>query len=357
MESEILSNLLTFSGITTKVRAMQKNLFTPSQYKEFALFQSVSEAVMYLKKHPSYGSIFSDIDEANLHRGEIERRFKMSLHNDFLKIHRFCNVNQRKFLNLYFLRYETNLLKTCMRYVFGNKEEHANISDITALFQPYSKIPYQQLLTSLNIEEFIENLKGTDYYNPLSRLTGVPHPSLFDYESILDLYYFKRVWKYAGKYLKGKALASIQKSYGSKIDLLNIQWIYRSHKYYHMNYADIYALIIPIQYKLRKTDIVNMVEASTLDDFNYALKNCYYAKIYQPQLSINEDLEHLYLTILNKIHQTDSRKNPYSISIINSYLYQKEQEIDKLTTAIECIRYGLNETEKLSFVSVNSSTI
>ena len=37
---------------------------------------------------------------------------------------------------------------------------------------------------------------------------------------------------------------------GSKIDLLNIQWIYRAKKDYNMKPADIYLMLIPIHYKL-----------------------------------------------------------------------------------------------------------
>ena len=32
--------------------------------------------------------------------------------------------------------------------------------------------------------------------------------------------------------------------------MLNIQWIYRAKKYFNLSPADIYALLIPIQYKI-----------------------------------------------------------------------------------------------------------
>lgn len=48
---------------------------------------------------------------------------------------------------------------------------------------------------------------------------------------------------------------------GSKIDLLNIQWIYRAKKYYNMKPADIYLMLIPIHYKLSTELVKDMVEA------------------------------------------------------------------------------------------------
>ena len=41
---------------------------------------------------------------------------------------------------------------------------------------------------------------------------------------------------------------------------------------------------------------------------------------------------------------------PYSVASIYTYLYLKEEEIDKLTTALECIRYGLPRSETLAYM-------
>lgn len=45
-----------------------------------------------------------------------------------------------------------------------------------------------------------------------------------------------------------------------------------------------------------------------------------------------------------------SRKNPYSIAILDSYLYFKELEKQRLITTIEGIRYGLAPGEIISLV-------
>ena len=49
---------------------------------------------------------------------------------------------------------------------------------------------------------------------------------------------------------------------GSKIDLLNLQWIYRAKKYYNMKPADIYLLLIPIHYKLSTDQVKEMVRCT-----------------------------------------------------------------------------------------------
>ena len=55
----------------------------------------------------------------------------------------------------------------------------------------------------------------------------------------------------------------------------------------------------------------------------------------------DQDLDHLAHDIIDRIYLKTSRKDPYSIAILNSYLYFKEREIERIITTIEKIRYGL----------------
>ena len=49
-----------------------------------------------------------------------------------------------------------------------------------------------------------------------------------------------------------------------------------------------------------------------------------------------------------------SRKDPYSVAMLYSYMYHKEHEVNRLTIAIECIRYGVAQTRQCSiFVTIN----
>ena len=107
------------------------------------------------------------------------------------------------------------------------------------------------MITSKNIEELVDNLKGTEYYAPLDRLRQAGAATLFDYDLALDIYYFSMLWKKEKKLLSGKELEVFTRDCGTKIDLLNLQWIYRAKKYYHMKAEEIYAFTIPIHYHLR----------------------------------------------------------------------------------------------------------
>ena len=52
-----MGSLLSYSGLTTKIRAMQSRLLTDDQYRELAELKSVPQAVTYLKQQPAYEAI------------------------------------------------------------------------------------------------------------------------------------------------------------------------------------------------------------------------------------------------------------------------------------------------------------
>ncbi|RDY29877.1 V0D/AC39 family V-type ATPase subunit [Lachnotalea glycerini] len=343
-------NLLSYSGVTTKIRAMESNLLTEEDYRELASLKSVSEAAVFLRNKSAYRDLFADVDETRLHRGQIERLLKLSLYRDFTNIYKFSNPEQRNFLMLYFMRYEASILKTCMRSVLNGSSDIPNKDIVRDFFEHFSAINMDQLFVVHTIEEFVACLKGTNYYKPLSKLLTLSSPTLFDYEMTLDLYYFSHLWKQSQKLLKGKELKSLSESYGSKIEMLNIQWIYRSKKYYNMTAADIYALLIPVSYKMKKQELMRLVESANMEDFNSNLSTTYYAKIVLPDTLTGEKLEDLYNKILDKINIKSARRNPYSVASMNMYLSRKDHEVSRITNALECIRYGLDSSETLKYL-------
>ena len=101
-----MSGLLSYSGLTTKIRAMQSHLLNDQNFREIVELESVPQAVSYLKQHKGYEDLFEGYNEADLHRGQIEKMLRLTVYRDFSKLYRFANVEQRKFLALYFKRYE-----------------------------------------------------------------------------------------------------------------------------------------------------------------------------------------------------------------------------------------------------------
>ncbi|MBO5461203.1 MAG: V-type ATPase subunit [Ruminococcus sp.] len=350
-----MGNLLAYSGIVTKLRAMEAKLLTSENFQEIASYHSVSEVVQYLRDNSSYSEILNNLKDEQLHRGSIEKVLTQGLYRDYSKIYSFCNMQQRRFMKLYIKRYEIDLIKYCFRIVLNEHSDPLELSYKKAFFDKYSSLSIDSMIASQTADELIESLKGTEYHNSLINLTQIPSITLFDYDLALDQYYFSILWKDRKKLLKKKELEIYTRDFGSQIDLLNLQWIYRARKYYRMTSAEIYTLIIPIQYKLSTDLIKELVESPDAEAFKNVLQKTVYAKyaafVNSSELHTAEDI---YMKCMYHLLTRDRRKNPYSIASVNTYLFLKEEEVKKLTTAIECIRYGLTPDETLSYVGGNN---
>ena len=343
-----MGNILVYSGIVTKIRAMEARLLTPEQFEEIANLHTVPEVYSYLKDHSAYADVLDEIDEDRLHRGDIEKVLIQSLYRDYTKIYRFSSLEQRKFLKLYLKRYEIDLINYCFRIVINHYAEPFDLNYKRPFFDRYSQISIEKLITSRTTDELVENLKNTEYYEPLHKLRDSQAVTLFDYDLALDLYYFTTLWKNRKKVLRKKELAIFTRDCGSKIDLLNLQWIYRAKKYYKMTAADIYSLLIPIHYKISVDLIKELAEAADLEEFYAAVRKSSYTRHYDFEQKLT--IEQMYADCLYHLYTVDRRRNPYSIAAVNTYLFLKEEELRKLTTAMECIRYSLSPGETLAYV-------
>ncbi len=343
-----MGNLLAYSGIVTKIHAMESRLLKPEQFEEIASLKNVPELVSYLMDHSSYRQVLQDMDESRLHRGNIEKVLNLSLYHDYTKLYRFCGLKQRQFLKMYLKRYEIDLINYCLRIVINHYQEPFDLNHKKPFFDKYSQISIEKLITSRTTDQLIEMLKGTEYYEPLRKLNNGRDVTLFDYDLALNLYYFTTMWRERKKVLKKKELEIFTRDCGSKIDLLNIQWIYRAKKHFSMSASDIYSLLIPIHYRVSTDQIKSMAEAGTLEEFWEVFQKTTYARHYDFNQSLT--IEQMYEDCLYHLYTADRRRNPYSIASINTYLFLKEEELKKLTTAMECIRYGLTPGETLGYV-------
>ncbi|MCI8561484.1 MAG: V-type ATPase subunit [Dorea sp.] len=338
-----MGNLRTYSGITTKIRAMQAKLLTAADYNNIANLRTVLEVIEYLKEKPAYTKYINRMDTSLYHRGDVEKVLTQSFYDDYTRIFRFVGMEQKKFLKTYWKRYEIDLINYCLRIVFNHYDVPFDIDYKKEIFDKYSQLSVSKLVLSRNVEELVDNLKGTEYYSPLQTLRESGAATLYDYDLTLELYYFSMMWKEEKRLLKGKERELFIKDYGIRIDLTNLQWIYRAKKYYNMLPPDIYMMMIPIQYRFSKEEFKALVEAPSVEEFIKQVGNTRYGK----KISFEEGhmLEQQCREILKAAYLSDRRRNPYSVASINAYLFLKEGEIRNIVSALECIRYGLSSRD------------
>ncbi len=347
-------SLLSYSGIIAKVRALESNLLTESDYEKIANLDSTSDFVNFLKQNKSYAVVFNNCDETELHRAQIELLLSNAILIEFIKLYKFANQEQRKVLNLRLFRFEVTILKALLQMVF-NKDSEYDLLAFEEFFKSHSDLKVKELATSKSLEEFINNLQGTQYYDLFKRLQATSHNTLYDYEAQLDVYYFTRAWKLKDRLLTGPNRKIATEIYGRQADLLNLLWIYRSKKFFDIDSNKILGTIIPINYKLKKDEIKKLVEAVSVEEFFKLVQTTYYAKLNQGIADYN--IESLYYKNFQKLYRTLSTKFSTSMAPVLRFLYEKEIELDYLTTALECIRYHLEPSQTMQYLHIDSKRI
>ncbi len=311
--------------------------------------KTVSEVAAYLNQFPSYQNLFA-VGMDGIRRSSMEDSLTFSVFRDFHQIYMFAGTEQRKFLDVYYLRFENARLKRYLRNIFdGRTQDPYGYQEDITFFENHSALDIQLLSQARSPEAFREALKNTVFYSILKALDERGKTSLFEYENAINIYFLKKMITEYKKILKKQDMEAINEIYGMEIDLLNLQWIYRAKRYYRLNPDDIWSILIPIHYKLKADVIRQYVNAPGAEEIEILLKQSYYARYIDEEIS-TLSIEALYRKVIGRIRSLYILKYPYSVACMENYLAKKEAEVDKLTTLLEGVRFGIGSREILSYI-------
>lgn len=347
-----MQNQVRYSGISSKVKAMSAGLISPSMYKEISSISSVPEFTTYLCEHTPYGKYLSQADIRLLHRVEIESFLYKGVYEDFKKLYRFADQNQRFYLRLYFKTFEIEFLKKCIRRIMNESGFLINITSPDDFFKEHTHLNTDALLSACSIPELTELLKGTEYHDIIFVVSTYQNNSPFDYELALNLYYYRTIWKTLSKKCSGPDADILMQSYGIRIDLLNLTSIYRGKFHFHLDNTKVISLMIPYHYKLKKSELSEFAQCSSIVEFNEILAATYYGRHFS--IDNADTLIQKYQTISWNMDKKSAKNNPYTIAALFTYLVDKEEERKRLVRALEAIRYGLNQRQILEYINGGS---
>ena len=146
-----MGSLKKYSGLTTKVKAMRSKHLSPSEYELIMECSTLSQVAQILKSRDSYRDILEDTDSGDIHRGTLEYAIKCSGYRDFKKLYMFSSLSQRKYLKLFFLSSEVELIKKSFRNDFSEYMTPKQKSYIGEFMKKYSKVPFDKLNEAVTI--------------------------------------------------------------------------------------------------------------------------------------------------------------------------------------------------------------
>ena len=56
------------------------------------------------------------------------------------------------------------------------------------------------------------------------------------------------------------------------------------------------------------------------------------------------------MKVVRSVLDKESKRDPYSAAMTYAYIYKKKHEVGRLTTALECLQYGMEPADTLKYV-------
>lgn len=330
--------LLQYSGLVTKTRAMHGRLLTREEMLHLSELEEVEDFIIFLRESKGYAAVYESHEEIH-HRGQVEAVIHDSLYADYQKLYQFANGQQRQGLELIFLRYEINILKASLEAAVkgGSQKE---LGYLSLFFDKHSGYDTKQVTQAHNFAEFINALSATPYETLFLRMNS---SDAADCAFALDIYYYKTAWRRKERIRDKKMKQIVTQIIGTEIDWLNIMWIYRSKHFYEMNPNEIEQKTIPIFYRLKSQEYHALLEAESSAQFLSIVQKTAYATEKNPVVSVEDEIT--FQKVMDRTYEKICRKNPNSIAPVLKYLYDKEREIDVLTSILEGVRYQIPAAE------------
>lgn len=353
----MLLSAIKYGAMSGKTRAMAGKLLKPHDYQEIMLRRSVGEVAAYLKYNTHYAAVLADINEGEIHRGQLENILKHEYIHDYVKLMRFSSGNQKAFINLLYLKMEIESVKLLLRLFEAGNADQSMLEQSLPFLSRYEDLDIPKLALSKSLEEFLAGLKGTGYAEVMRPYLSMDQDTrLFHLEMALDLYYFRKVQEMTSGLLHGDDRRIAEEFNGIEIDVFNIFWIYRIKTFYRFDKELVYTYIIPSFYRIKRAVIDDLIAARNFDEFRQVLGRTPYATLFEGEGP--GVFEHRYGDFLYELHRKRFVNQPFSVACIISYLKLKEFEMNNIISIIEGIRYKLSPEDIRKFLTgtgINSS--
>lgn len=348
-----MKGMTQYGAVATKIRGMRSHLLKPSEYEYLVNCSSVPEIINYLKNHPGYAASLEKLDTTNMRREVAERYLTNAVFHDIEKISHFLDAKQKKFLAVYNTIFELRFLNNVVRNIFNKYTDAAGLEVYRSMFESSKNFNFSEVCAASDIPELISALEGTIYIEPVKKTYEMlENARLFDYETAFSRFYFANFWNELDKFHSKYDQETLLEVHGIEIDLLNIIWVYRTKAYYNVESKDIYNFLIPAHHKLKQSQLTSMVLAGSPEEVLRMAGETYYRKYISKDDSTS--LERAYNETLTTINAKIRLQHPYSFAVIESYIYDKRTEAEKIIRIAESVRYGYDPALVLKVLNIHS---
>ncbi|MDR1874361.1 MAG: V-type ATPase subunit [Synergistaceae bacterium] len=342
---------------TAKARARRATLLRDEDYRRLLEQPTVGDIAVELKK-TSYASVLKNFSLETMHRAELEFLLDAAILEEGLAFRHYMGPDDRKLLNLWLENFDIELFKNHFRLQMKTGElEHA---DITRLFDladfHLTLVDREKLFAGAAWRDILGSVKKESLRAALMEIipegydmSGTEDGAAFQKMAFamgmtLDRYYFDSLSTAAGA-MGGSEGGMMKMLVGTRVDLMNLYWIYRGRRFFNMLPEEALTLVTKVRYHV---DFQMLTRAAFADPaaFSSVLRDTPCGRVFDVEekdaalreLQVEKNIYRALSMAVDRVFMSGSQ----GFQNIAAYLMLKEFEIRDLIAVIEAVRYGFD---------------
>ena len=339
--------------LLTKSRAMFGKRLTGQNIADLLNCQTVTEVAAYLKNNTHYAYALRNIDDANVHRGQLEAALDELMQSQLTSLAKY-RVDAGEYMRT-FVVYNMEIreiLKYLRLFSAGRASEYVfAIPKYVTGREGFDPIRLAQAKT---YDEFLRAVSGTAFYKIL-RGMALGEGDTIDYtmiEHALYSYLFQYAENEINRHFHGSAKEDLLGLLGTRSELSSFLHIYRFKKYYKACGEDVArSLVFDFHYKISKKTFDKMLKAESAEETLDIFRN---ETVYGRELGTIEDdfLDRMVNRLSYKRVRHLMRFSTDPTVAVFSYLLLSGIERRDIVTIIEGVRYRVSPDQIASMITI-----
>ena len=254
-------------GIIAKTRAIWGKRLSAADYNILVHRTDLCGVVTYLKSTQRYGRLFANVNEGQVHRGQVEQMLSKEVFEVYIKLCKFMAADKNSFCYYLVKEKEIKEILSAIMHISVKSFDEA-INQLPTYLMDYFSFNLMALAQARTYGELLEVLAQTPYYKVLKPLLsgGVSETEIFEQCGIaLYAYYYSWAFKAIGRSYKGKEATQLKDLFLRQADLDNILTAYRMKHYFNASDEAVFKALKPFHYRLTNVRLAEVLRAAEPD--------------------------------------------------------------------------------------------
>lgn len=328
---------MAYDAILVKINYRKSRLFKNLDWEKLIECNTVLELKEQLTNNEELSKVMKSLSNESIDRNSLEAalgKFKTLETENLLN---YFIADYKEFVIALLVESEIKDLSLVLRKI-ARSESLQDIEDRFTHSKRHKTLPFDKLVNSKTVFQFTENLKGTPYYAQLRNLTNedaITREFHIEMKSYIE--YYRNLTEKAQK-LDNLDRNTAMEIIGLKIDLLNVQWIYRALNFYKISKEEILIYSLNGGSTIDNPKLKELCNSKSTDEFKKKVNSFLKKDIFSNDDDVGIDL------IVNKyLYNYINKKKTGSIGVVVSYMYLLDFLVEDITTILEGINYKLDK--------------